>query len=112
MSVGDVVARACDALPSFLAPLPAEVFLRHTPIIGLALAAAAALASEPAAPGGRCFWPSWERLGALERQLLLALPEGSEGSGMLQPMLLEAIASSQQVGMHQQQACWATAYMG
>jgi hypothetical protein len=80
--------------------LLAEVFLRHTPIVGLALAAAAALASEPASPGGPCCWPSWERLGALERQLLLALPEGSEGAGMLLPMLLEAISSSQQVGSY------------
>lgn len=75
----------------------AEVFLRHTPIVGLALAAAAALATEPPVPSVACTWPAWERLGALERQLLLALPEGSEGAGMLQPMLVEAITSCQQV---------------
>lgn len=73
-----------------------EVFLRHTPIVGLALAAAAALATEPPVPSVACTWPAWERLGALERQLLLALPEGSEGAGMLQPMLVEAITSCQQ----------------
>lgn len=76
----------------------AEVFLRHSPIVGLGLAAASALAAGPAAGGGPSFWSYWDRLSGLERQLLLALPESSEGASMLHPVLMEAIASIPQVG--------------
>jgi hypothetical protein len=77
------------------------VFLRHQPIIGLALAAAAALSTQQQAgaslPGAAAVW---ERLGGYERQLLLALPDGSQGAGMLLPMLQVAIQSA-----HPDQVC-------
>eukprot|EP00879_Flechtneria_rotunda_P012088 GHRR01012623.1.p1 GENE.GHRR01012623.1~~GHRR01012623.1.p1 ORF type:complete len:587 (+),score=238.22 GHRR01012623.1:2901-4661(+) len=82
-----------------------EVFMRHHPIVGLALAAAAALSTDPLTVAAACssastpscpFWTYWERMSDLERQLLLALPDGSEGAGMLKPMLLDAIQSTEQ----------------
>jgi hypothetical protein len=107
--------------PPFLHPhLLTDVFLRHQALVGLALAAAAALGARPEEqaeghkeepPGtlAGCgavppitavappdFWTQWERLAGLERQLLLALPDGSEHSSMLLPLLLDALGSVQQ----------------
>ena len=68
--------------------------------MGLALAAAAALTTDAAPAGSPTpFWTLWERCAASERQLLLALPEGSQATGMLKPMLLDSIASARQVRM-------------
>lgn len=76
----------------------ADVFLRHQLIVGLALAAAGALSAADAPATCPGSWALWERCAAVERQLLLALPDGSQAEGMLKPMLLEAIYSAKQVG--------------
>lgn len=103
--------------------LQPDVFMRHQPIIGLALAAAAAISTDipptptpaPAAGGGSSSTTTssttsvppvpvatlWERLAGYERQLLLTLPDGTQGREMLVAMLLEAVqaAHPQQVGL-------------
>lgn len=85
-------------LAAFVAPMPmpacADVFMRHQPIIGLALAAAAAITTE--GPAGSPPPPAtlWERLATYERQLLLTLPDGTQGRQMLVDMLLQAVQAA------------------
>jgi hypothetical protein len=67
--------------------------MRHQPIIGLALAAAAAIdtegpASRPPAAA------QWQTLADFERQLLLTLPDGAQGREMLLAMLLQAVQAA------------------
>jgi hypothetical protein len=81
-----------------------DVFMRHQPIVGLALAAAAAINTDE--PDGSPTPPAklWEQLSGYERQLLLTLPDGTQGRDMLVAMLLEAVhaAHPSQVGSRKQ----------
>lgn len=90
----------------------ADVFLRHQPIVGLALAAAAALSSDVDTSGtsdsSASIWSQWERCADLERQLLLSLPDGSQGAAMLKPVLLDAIESTKKVCGGQRSRCSCT----
>lgn len=95
------VAPSCES--ALLCPacclhvLPAtDVFMRHQPVIGLALAAAAAIDTDP--PTGINRRPAaaaqWQALAGYERQLLLTLPDGTQGREMLVAMLLEAVQAA------------------
>lgn len=77
-----------------------DVFMRHQPIVGLALAAAAAINTDE--PDGSPTPPAklWEQLSGYERQLLLTLPDGTQGRDMLVAMLLEAVQAA-----HPSQVC-------
>jgi len=78
--------------------------MRHQPIIGLALAASRAISTDP--PAGSSSSSSstatlWERLSGYERQLLLALPDGTPGGReALMPLLLDAVQAA-----HPSQVC-------
>jgi hypothetical protein len=72
----------------------ADVFMRHQPIIGLALAAAAAITTEGPADSLPPAATLWERLATYERQLLLTLPDGTQGRQMLVDMLLQAVRAA------------------
>lgn len=82
--------------------------MRHQPIVGLALAAAAAIDTE--VPAGRppAAATQWQTLADFERQLLLTLPDGTQGREMLVAMLLQAVqaAHPDQVGGHHYSVVW------
>jgi hypothetical protein len=84
----------CCLLSPLHVPACADVFMRHQPIIGLALAAAAAITTE--GPAGNAPPPAtlWERLATYERQLLLTLPDGTQGRQMLVDVLLQAVQAA------------------
>lgn len=104
------LTNAAHACPLCAASSPhADVFMRHQPIIGLALAAAAAINTDAQDSAG--LPPPakvWEKLADLERQLLLTLPDGTQGRDMLVAMLLEAVqaAHPSQVGSSGTRVLW------
>lgn len=79
--------------------------MRHQPIIGLALAASRAISTDPPAGSTSTSTASlWERLSGYERQLLLALPDGTPGGReRLMPLLLDAVQAA-----HPSQVCVCT----
>jgi hypothetical protein len=72
----------------------ADVFMRHQPIVGLALAAAAAIDTEVPTGSPPAAATQWQTLADFERQLLLTLPDGTQDREMLLAMLLQAVQAA------------------
>jgi hypothetical protein len=73
----------CCCCRSLLLLCVTDIGLRHTSLLGVVCASAAALQGPRPLAWGAC--------AALERQLLLALPQDAGGADMLLPLLLDAI---------------------